>query len=78
MSLAGEDVKVVVRLLWSRTLGPYYYLGGEFVAKLASFPQREEDPPAGHSSSVCRIDKRMVRTTDVSPFSGIWPSEAGS
>jgi hypothetical protein len=68
MSLAGEEVNVVVRLLWSQALGPFYYLGGKFVAKLASFPQPEEDLLARHLLGVRRIDKRMTRSTDVSSF----------
>ena len=44
MSLAGEEVNVVIRLLWSKALGPFHYIGGEFVAKSVSFPQPEEDP----------------------------------
>jgi len=42
MSLAGEEVNVVARLLWSEVLGPYYYVGGEFVAKLAGFRQPDD------------------------------------
>ncbi|MGA2062267.1 MAG: PilZ domain-containing protein [Thermoguttaceae bacterium] len=57
MSLAGEEVNVVVRLLWSKALGPFHYIGGEFVAKLVSFPQSEEDLLAGHPLGVHRIDK---------------------
>jgi hypothetical protein len=70
MSLAGEEVNLVVRLLWSKPLGPFYYLGGEFVAKLASFPRPEEDPLAAHPLGVRRIGKRMARSTDVSPVYG--------
>jgi hypothetical protein len=66
MSLVGEEVNVVVRLLWSKVFGPFYYIGGEFVAKLVSFPQPEEDLLAGHPLGVRRIDKRMARSTDVS------------
>jgi len=66
MSLAGEELNVVVKLLWSKALGPFYYIGGEFVAKLVSFPQPEEDLLAGHPLDVRRIDKRMERSTDVS------------
>jgi hypothetical protein len=42
MRLAEEEVDVVVRLLWSKAMGPFYYCGGEFVAKLARFPQPED------------------------------------
>jgi hypothetical protein len=75
MSLAGEEVNVVVRLCWSKALGPFYYLGGEFVAKLTSLPQPEKDAPAGHPLGVRRIDNRMARSTDVSPVHGTRPSE---
>jgi len=33
MSLAGEELNVVARLVWCKELGPYYYIGCEFVAK---------------------------------------------
>jgi hypothetical protein len=55
MSLAGEEVNVVVRLLWSKALGPFYYIGGKFVAKLVSFPLPEEDL-RGRASSWCSSD----------------------
>ena len=33
MSLGGEELNVVARLVWCEELGPYYYIGCEFVAK---------------------------------------------
>jgi hypothetical protein len=75
MSLADEDVNVVVRLLWSKALGPFYCFGGEFVAKLVSFPLPEKENLAEHPLGVCRIDKRMARSTDVSPAYGTGQSE---
>jgi len=38
MSLAGEKVNLVAKVRWWRALGPYYYIGGEFVSRLDSFP----------------------------------------
>jgi hypothetical protein len=39
MSLAGEQVNVAAEVLWCKGFGPFYYVGGEFVAKLEGFPQ---------------------------------------
>ena len=38
MHLAGEEVNVVVDILWSKPLGPFECSGGGFVAKLDGFP----------------------------------------
>jgi len=38
MSLAGEEVNVAARVVWCESVGPFYYIGGEFVAKLTAFP----------------------------------------
>ncbi len=34
LTLADEEVNVAVRVRWCQELGPYYYVGGAFVAKL--------------------------------------------
>lgn len=34
MFLADEEVNLVVEVVWCRALGPFYYFGGDFVAKL--------------------------------------------
>jgi hypothetical protein len=39
MFLADEAVNLVAKILWFKSLGPYYYLGGSFVSKLAAFPE---------------------------------------
>lgn len=41
MSLAGEEVNVAMRVAWCKSTGPFYYIGGEFVAKLAAFPRSD-------------------------------------
>ncbi len=43
LSLAGEEVNVVVKVQWSSHLGPFYYAGGEFVARLESFPRARHE-----------------------------------
>lgn len=37
MSLAGEEVNVVTEVQWCREMGPFYYIGGKFGAKLNDF-----------------------------------------
>lgn len=39
MSLAGEEVNLAAEVKWCRALGPFYYVGGKFLSKLASFPE---------------------------------------
>jgi hypothetical protein len=75
MSLADEEVNVVVRLRWSKAMGPFYYLGGEFVAKLASFPQPNDAAPAPHPLGVHRIDKQRTRSMEISPVYATAPAE---
>jgi hypothetical protein len=53
MSLAGEEVNVVARLVRSEALGPYYFIGGEFVAKLARFQQPDGVSSSDRSRDVC-------------------------
>lgn len=36
--IAGDDVNVVIDIVWSEPLGPFYGAGGEFRDKLAQFP----------------------------------------
>jgi hypothetical protein len=38
MLLNGERVNFVIKVVWNMGLGPFYGAGGEFVAKLESFP----------------------------------------
>jgi hypothetical protein len=33
LSLGGEELNVVARVVWYEELGPYYYIGCEVVAK---------------------------------------------
>jgi len=40
MQIAGEEVNLIADILWSKPLGPFEYSGGQYVAKLKSFPQR--------------------------------------
>jgi len=64
-SLAGEDVNVVVRVIWSKPVGPFYYSGCGFVAKLDNFPQTTELRTGGRSLGTCRIDEPIVPSADV-------------
>lgn len=43
MCLAGEEVKLVVEVLWCRAFGPYHYVGGKPISKLESFPRQPTD-----------------------------------
>jgi pSer/pThr/pTyr-binding forkhead associated (FHA) protein len=42
MRIAGEEVIAVAEVHWSRHLGPYHQLGGNFVAKLDHFPKPQD------------------------------------
>ena len=47
--IAGTDVNVVVNLIWSRPMGPFYGAAGKFVTKLNGFPQTQvSSSPAEH------------------------------
>ena len=39
ISLGGEEANLVVRVVWNMGLGPFYGIGGEFVAKWDRFPR---------------------------------------
>lgn len=38
LRIAGECVNVVIEVIWSEPLGPFYGAGGEFCEKLDQFP----------------------------------------
>jgi len=39
MSLGGKEVDLVAAILWCRTLGPYYYVGANFVSEAGGSPE---------------------------------------
>jgi hypothetical protein len=39
MTLADEDVRLLATVLWCKALGPFYYVGANFVSKLDGFPR---------------------------------------
>lgn len=41
MQLNEEEINLVIRQRWIQDLGPFYYVGGEVVAKLDAFPGGE-------------------------------------
>lgn len=47
--IAGTAVMVVIHVVWSGPMGPFYGVAGRFVAKLNAFPSLTEDrhPQAG-------------------------------
>ena len=47
MHLGEEEVNLAVEVKWCRAFGPYHYVGGKPISKLASFPHhRTERAPA--------------------------------
>jgi hypothetical protein len=38
LRIAGETVNIVIEIVWSEALGPFYGAGGEFRDKLDYFP----------------------------------------
>ena len=49
LNLAGDDVSVVVELVWCQPLGPFYFSGCRFLAKLGEFPEDAQVISAAHS-----------------------------
>lgn len=49
MSLADEEVILAAEVVWCRPLGPFYYIGGEFFAKLESFPRSSAESSSDRS-----------------------------
>jgi hypothetical protein len=73
MSLADVEVNVVARVVWCKELGPYYYIGCEFVAKWTGFPKSQEISSSDDSRNA-RLDPQEPPPGRDPKTRAAWPS----